>query len=345
MKKSLQSRIWIFIIIISFIYTSSGNCIGQNIGKKSIIPILEKEYKAKGINSAINLYRDLRQKIIIKKTITTMKTIKSIKKIILIISIFTVSTASAQKEFPNSASGLKAHKVLMLINSYDSIIAEKYITTNYTQDLLNAFPKAQHLSFFKHINSSFGELILNNIHYSSESIIDYQVFSSSTNAYLDVHLEVEESKPNNISNIGIRPGENMNNTSNDISSEKLDEEIKTIKKIIQNSLVDGYMNNYDVKEIKKGIHPEFIIRELQNNRLSQRGFDDLLNYVERVKPTRPNGRRTKVTIEFLSVDVVGNIGCAKVEFYDRSTLHGTDYITLMKFDDGWKIIAAIANQH
>jgi hypothetical protein len=126
----------------------------------------------------------------------------------------------------------------------------------------------------------------------------------------------------------------------DVQKEK-----EAIKEIIQYSLIDGYLNKYDVPMIEKGIHPEFVILEKHNGKLRKRTYSDLMAYVKKVKPQRPDGRRVKVTIKILSVDVVGEIGCAKVEFYVGTTLHGTDYITLMKFDNQWKIMASIAHEN
>lgn len=126
-------------------------------------------------------------------------------------------------------------------------------------------------------------------------------------------------------------------TQNQANAEK-----EEIKRVIQDALVDGYLNYYDIEEMKKGIHSEFRIMELRNNELSKRDFDALLDYARKVKPSRPEGRRVKVTVKFLMVDVIGSIGCAKVEFYVGPTLHGTDFITLMKFEDGWKMVGSVA---
>ena len=122
-------------------------------------------------------------------------------------------------------------------------------------------------------------------------------------------------------------------------------EKEEIKKVIQEALVDGFLNYYDIEEMNKGIHSEFRIMELRNNKLSMSEFDTLLDYVKEVKPSRPDGRRVKVTVKFLMVDVIGSIGCAKVEFYDGPTLHGTDFITLMKFEEGWKMVGSVAYEH
>ena len=121
-------------------------------------------------------------------------------------------------------------------------------------------------------------------------------------------------------------------------------EKEAIKEIIQYSLIDGYLNEYDIPKIEKGIHPEFFIMEKQDGKLNKKTYSDLMAYVKKVKPQRPNGRRVKVTIKILSVDVVGEIGCAKVEFYVGSTLHGTDYISLMKFDNQWRLMVSIAQE-
>ena len=97
--------------------------------------------------------------------------------------------------------------------------------------------------------------------------------------------------------------------------------------------------------MEKGIHPDFRILELQDNELSKRGYPELVEYVNRIKPERPEGRRVKVNIKVLSVDVIGNIGCAKVEFYVGTDLHGTDFITLVKFKEGWKLVGSVACEH
>lgn len=125
----------------------------------------------------------------------------------------------------------------------------------------------------------------------------------------------------------------------------VDREKEVIKNVIQDALVDGYLNDYNIEAMEKGIHPDFTIVELRGNALSKRGYSDMLEYVNRVKPERPDGRRVRVTIKILDVDVVGKIGCAKVEFYVRTDLHGTDYITLVKFNEGWKLVNSVAYEH
>jgi Putative lumazine-binding len=39
---------------------------------------------------------------------------------------------------------------------------------------------------------------------------------------------------------------------------------------------------------------------------------------------------------------VGTAATAKIEFYEGDELHFIDYLSLLKFDDGWKIVSKIA---
>lgn len=247
--------------------------------------------------------------------------------------------------FPNTPVGKRAKEVVDLINSGDSLKVEQYVNNDYAQDLRDAFPIAQYVGIFNQIYTARGELKLYKMEESSEYSMDFSLLSSKTNSLLNVHLETEHTDPYLINRIGFRPGGEPERSSNEKHEINVEEEKKAIQKVIQAALVDGYLNNYDVDEMEKGIHPEFRSMEVRNNTLSQRRYEDMLAYVERVKPTRPHGRRVKVTIEFLMVDVIGNIGCAKVEFYDGPTLHGTDFITLMRFNNGWKIMGTIAYEH
>lgn len=130
-----------------------------------------------------------------------------------------------------------------------------------------------------------------------------------------------------------------------VNQESDSQEKESIGKVIREALVDGYLNEYDLQKMQEGIHPELSIVELHNNELSRRGYPELVEYVRRVKPDRPEGRRVRVNIKILNVDIVGDIGCAKVEFYVGSELHGTDFITLMRFADGWKLIGSVAYEH
>ncbi len=259
-------------------------------------------------------------------------------------NMFPVTLLAFQK-FPDTYAGKRAKEVFELINSGDSLTVEKYVNNDYEQNFRDALPIMQHVRVFNQIYSTKGEQKLYKVEESSENSIDFILLSSTTKSLLNVHLEIENTDPYLITAIGFQLGGELKGSSNKKNAINIEEEKKAIQKVIQASLVDGYLNNYDVEEIEKGIHREFRSMEVRNNSLSQRKYEDMLAFIKRVRPSHPNGRRVKVSVKFLMVDVIGNIGCAKVEFYDGPALHGTDFITLMRFDDGWKIIGAVAYEH
>jgi hypothetical protein len=43
----------------------------------------------------------------------------------------------------------------------------------------------------------------------------------------------------------------------------------------------------------------------------------------------------------LSVDVTGNVAISKIEFYEGGKKKFIDYLSLIKFEDGWKIVSKI----
>jgi hypothetical protein len=51
-----------------------------------------------------------------------------------------------------------------------------------------------------------------------------------------------------------------------------------------------------------------------------------------------------VSVKFLNIDVEGTAAVAKVEFYTGNTLRYIDFLSLYKFESGWKIVGKIFYQ-
>ena len=279
-----------------------------------------------------------------KKTKKRKKEISLLSICLLIFFMLLATKIWSSVNFPETPAGKRVKEIVALINLGDDKKAEQYVNDNYALNFRDAFPMDQHVSIFTMVHKMFGELKLYEIKSSSDYSLNCRLRSLSGKSTLEINLVVEENKPHMITRMGIRPV-NVQAPSKKGNEINIEKEKNAIKKVIQDSLVDGYLNDYNTQEMEKGIHSEFRNLELRNNKLSKRDFEDLLAYIKRVKPHRPNGRRVKVTVKFLMVDVIGNIGCAKVEFYDGPNLHGTDFITLIKFENGWKLIGTLAYEH
>jgi hypothetical protein len=58
------------------------------------------------------------------------------------------------------------------------------------------------------------------------------------------------------------------------------------------------------------------------------------------KPALP-----KAEGKFLNIDVTGKAAVVKLELYREGKKTFTDYLSLYKFSEGWKIVSKIYNRH
>ena len=53
----------------------------------------------------------------------------------------------------------------------------------------------------------------------------------------------------------------------------------------------------------------------------------------------------KVTAKFPIIDITGNAAMVKLEYYKGGNHVFTDYLSLYKFEEGWKIVSKIYFRH
>lgn len=124
-------------------------------------------------------------------------------------------------------------------------------------------------------------------------------------------------------------------------------EKELIKQIIQTAYVDGLCNNADEEAVKKGIHPGFELLSAGKGNMMWKL--PIYNWIEIAKGGEEKGNKYSfqneyTTVKFLFIDIAGNIAIAKIEFYEGKDLNYIDYLSLIKFEDGWKIVSKIAHR-
>lgn len=120
-----------------------------------------------------------------------------------------------------------------------------------------------------------------------------------------------------------------------------------IKQVIQSAYVDGLCNNADEEAVKKGIHPGFELLSAGKGNMMWKL--SIYNWIEIAKGGEEKGNKYSfqneyTTVNFLFIDIAGNIAIAKIEFYEGEDLNYIDYLSLIKFEDGWKIVSKIAHR-
>jgi hypothetical protein len=127
----------------------------------------------------------------------------------------------------------------------------------------------------------------------------------------------------------------------------MEKEKTAVKKVILDAYRDGIVNVGDVEAVKKGFHPEFNLLGITRDGTNVWKLP-IANWIKSVEKKKEEGKyppKEKVSFKFLMVDVVGNAGFAKIEFYKGEKLAYTDFLSLYKFKDGWKLVAKIYHQH
>lgn len=127
-------------------------------------------------------------------------------------------------------------------------------------------------------------------------------------------------------------------------SQENDKEI--IKKVIIESYQDGIGNNGDVEAVKKGFHPGFNLLIMKNNNTLENL--PIYTWIELIKQKHDAGKypsKEKITFKFPFIDVCGTAAVAKIEFFVGDYHRFTDYVSLYKFKEGWKIVNKIYTDH
>lgn len=129
--------------------------------------------------------------------------------------------------------------------------------------------------------------------------------------------------------------------STSLFSQSIEEEQETIKQVIQSAYVDGLQNEGDAAKIDAGFHPGFNLLGIgqRDNMWKLPIYTWKANALNDVKEgKKPRAGDDLVTVNFLSVDVTGTAAVVKLEFLVGGKVTYIDYISLYKFESGWKIV-------
>ena len=118
-------------------------------------------------------------------------------------------------------------------------------------------------------------------------------------------------------------------------------EIQNVQQVIIESYVNGIFLKGDYKLVKKGWHSDCNIVIFENGRLKKLPAQYWVDRLKKhPKPLDPN-----VTYKFIDVKVTGYAAVAIIEIFSKGKPLYTDYMSLYKFKDGWKIATKIYYSH
>ena len=125
-----------------------------------------------------------------------------------------------------------------------------------------------------------------------------------------------------------------------------DMEEDEVKSLIESAYLNGAFNDLDTKSMRGGFHPVFEIHGVKDGELSQYPIDAWIKSIDKRKASpdfKPEDQ--KWDYKFVYVDVTGVAASAKIELSKDGKHVYTDYLSLLKLKDGWKITDKVYFQH
>ena len=119
-----------------------------------------------------------------------------------------------------------------------------------------------------------------------------------------------------------------------------EEERRAIESVIRTAYIEGVHVKGDPALMRKGFHPDFRMFILKDGALTALTLDEWAARVEKGARAR-TGPAPQIRAEFPLVDVTKDEAVARVEVHRDGKHIFTDYLSLYKFADGWKIVGKI----
>ena len=127
-------------------------------------------------------------------------------------------------------------------------------------------------------------------------------------------------------------------------AEAADGDRAAIESVIRTAYVEGVHVKGDPALMRKGFHPDFRMFMLRDGALTTITLDEWAGRIEKAAKER-TGPAPQIRAEFPMVDVTNNEAVARVEVHRDGKHIFTDYLSLYRFADGWKIVSKIFQSH
>ena len=113
-------------------------------------------------------------------------------------------------------------------------------------------------------------------------------------------------------------------------------EANSIKELVTASYLEPLYQKGSIEKIKEGFHEGFNMYVLYKGKFSTRTRDA---WIEKIKAVRTRNLPEKAySWKFDMIDIAGQTAMVKLNIFEKEELKYIDYLTLYKFNEGWKVI-------
>ncbi len=116
-------------------------------------------------------------------------------------------------------------------------------------------------------------------------------------------------------------------------------EIVEIQKVVTQSYIMPLYYHKDIEDMRKGLHKDFNMYVLHENNFEKRSRDQ---WIEKLYQVKERDLLKRIyTYNFELVDFEGHAAIVKLIVEEENATRYVDYLSLYKFDDGWKILTKL----
>ena len=123
-------------------------------------------------------------------------------------------------------------------------------------------------------------------------------------------------------------------------------EAAEVEQTVLESYIHGAFNELNPDAMASGFHPDFAIFSANGEQINKY---PIARWVDGVRKRKSDPEfdpaKNKWDHNFAILDITGGAAQVKVELSKDGKLVYTDYLSLLQFDSGWKIVAKVYHKH
>lgn len=124
-----------------------------------------------------------------------------------------------------------------------------------------------------------------------------------------------------------------------------DSEHAAIVAVVDQAYVHGVHIDGDADKMRAGMHDSFVMFVQSDKGVTQTTRDAWIERLTASKARAANTSKPEIKANITVLDRSGNAAVARVDLFRDGKQIFTDYISLYRFDDGWKLVAKTFHRH
>jgi hypothetical protein len=119
-----------------------------------------------------------------------------------------------------------------------------------------------------------------------------------------------------------------------------------VEAVVREAYVQGVHANPDPEAMRRGFHPDFRMLVLREGQLRGVTLDEWAARVERAAAERRAGTAgPEIRADLTQIDVTGDAATVRLELHRDGKHVYTDYLSLYRLPEGWRIVSKTFQAH